>query len=78
VRLELADGRVVSASPGHPTAEGTPIGTLAVGDRLDGSFVLSVARLPYAGRTWDLRPAGSTGIYWADGIALRTTLRDGR
>lgn len=78
VRLELADGRVVSASPGHPTAEGAPIRTLGIGDRLDGSVVMSITRVPYAGRTWDLRPAGSTGIYWADGIALRTTLRDGR
>jgi Hint domain-containing protein len=78
VRLELADGRVVSVSPGHPTAEGTPIGTLEVGDRLDGSLVVNIARVPYSGRTWDLRPAGSTGIYWADGIALRTTLRHAR
>lgn len=77
-RLELADGRVVSVSPGHPTAGGRPVGTLGVGDRLDRSLVVSIARVPYAGRTWDLRPAGSTGIYWADGIALRTTLRDGR
>lgn len=78
VRVGLADGRVVSVSPGHPSAEGIPIGTLGVGDRLDGSFVVSIARVPYAGRTWDLRPAGSTGIYWADGIALQTTLRSGR
>ena len=78
VRLELADGRVVSASPGHPTAEGTPIGTLSIGDRLDGSLVVNIARVPYSGRTWDLLPAGSTGIYWADGIALQTTLRSGR
>ena len=74
VRLELADGRVVSASPGHPTGEGGPIGTLRIGDSLDGSPVIGLARIPYAGRTWDLRPAGPTGIYWADGIALGTTL----
>lgn len=78
LRLGLDDGRVVSVSPGHPSAEGVPIGTLGVGDRLDRSFVVSIARVPYAGRTWDLRPAGSTGIYWADGIALQTTLRSGR
>jgi hypothetical protein len=77
VRLGLADGRVVSVSPGHPTADGTPIGTLGVGDSLDGSLVVSIARVPYAGRTWDLRPEGSTGIYWADGVALRTTLQGG-
>jgi hypothetical protein len=78
VRLELADGRVVSASPGHPTVDGAAIGTLGVGGRLDGSIVVSIARVPYSGRTWDLRPAGSTGIYWADGVALRTTLQGGR
>ena len=74
VRLELADGRVVSASPGHPTGEGASIGTMRVGDRLDGSLVIAVARVPYASRTWDLRPAGATGVYWAEGIPLGTTL----
>jgi hypothetical protein len=78
VRLGLADGRLVSVSPGHPTAEGAAIGAVRIGDGLDGSIVTSITRVPYAGRTWDLRPAGSSGIYWADGIALRSTLRDGR
>jgi len=25
-------------------------------------------------RTWDLLPAGATGVYWADGVPLESTL----
>jgi len=76
VRLELADGRVVFVSPGHPTAGGTPVGDLRPGDRMDGSVVVSSTRLAYRGAfTYDLLPSGATGTYWADGILLGSTLR---
>jgi hypothetical protein len=75
LRVALADGRSVAASPGHPTADGRRIGALVVGDALDGSPIVSIDRLPYAGRTYDLLPAGPTGAYWADGILLGSTLR---
>jgi hypothetical protein len=76
VRVALSDGRVVSASPGHPIADGEALGALQPGDRIDGARVLSVARVPYRGeRTVDLLPAGPTGIYWADGVPLGSTLR---
>jgi hypothetical protein len=43
---------------------------------LDGARTVSVDREPYAGgATFDIRPAGATGIYWAEGIALGSTLR---
>jgi hypothetical protein len=75
VHLKLADGRELLASPGHRTADGRPLGALAVGDRLDGSTVTLWALVPYAGdRTYDLLPAGPTGTYWADGILLASTL----
>lgn len=75
VRLALADGRAVTASPGHPAADGRPIGALRIGETVDGAAVAAIERLPYRGRTYDILPAGATGIYFADGVPLATTLR---
>ncbi|HEU5287836.1 MAG TPA: Hint domain-containing protein [Candidatus Limnocylindria bacterium] len=76
VRLVLADGRTLRASLGHPAADGRNLGELRVGDVLDGTRIVSVEREPYAGRaTFDILPAGATGIYWAEGVALGSTLR---
>ncbi|HET8567678.1 MAG TPA: Hint domain-containing protein [Candidatus Limnocylindria bacterium] len=75
-RVTLADGRVVSASPGHPDASGRPLGSLRPGDVLDGGAVVAVERVRYGlGRTYDVRAAGPTGAYWADGVLLGSTLR---
>jgi Hint domain-containing protein len=74
VRIALADGRTLVASPGHPTADGRRIGGLRPGDALDGSRVASAQLLPYDGRTYDLRPSGPTGTYVANGILIGTTL----
>ncbi|HEX9437532.1 MAG TPA: Hint domain-containing protein [Candidatus Limnocylindria bacterium] len=75
VRVRLSDGRTVTASPGHPPADGRALGMFSVGDRLDGAAVVAIERLPYRGRTYDLLPAGATGAYWADGVLLLSTLR---
>ncbi len=76
VRLGLDDGRVVLASPGHPTADGRRVGELRVADALDGARVASAERVRYAGgATFDLLPAGPTGAYWANGVLLGSTLR---
>lgn len=73
--LALSDGRHVRASPGHPTADGTPLGDLRPGDWLDGARIESAALVGYGEpRTWDLLPAGPTGAYWADGVLLGSTL----
>ncbi len=75
VDVRLADGRQVRASPGHPTTDGRRIGDLRPGDWLDGSRVLSADREGYdGGYTYDLLPAGATGFYVADGVALASTL----
>jgi hypothetical protein len=75
VHMKLADGRELLASPGHRTADGRPVGALAVGDPLGGSTVTMWELVPYAGdRTYDLLPAGPTATYWADGIPLASTL----
>lgn len=76
VELELADGRVVRASAGHPTAAGDELGDLSVDDVLDGARVVARRVLPYEGaHTWDILPAGATGQYWSDGVLIGSTLR---
>ena len=75
VHLVLADGRELLVSPGHRTADGRQLGSLAVGDSLDGSTIVRWELVPYSGeRTYDLLPAGGTGTYWANGILLSSTL----
>jgi len=75
VHVVLADGRDLRASPGHPTADGGLLGSLAAGDMLDGSWIVLWELVSYAGeRTYDLLPAGPTGTYWANGVLLASTL----
>src|SRR4029077_20298036 len=67
VHLRLADGRDLLASPGHRTADGRPLGSLAAAYPLDGSTITTWELVPYAGeRTYDILPAGATGRYWAN------------
>ena len=77
VHLTLTDGRSVDVSPGHPLVDGRRAGDLASGDRLDGAVVASAGRRPYRGAaTWDLLPSGTTHVYWADRMPLRSTLAE--
>lgn len=75
VRLVLEDGRSVTASPGHPLADGRLIGDLRQGDEVDGSRIAIAVREPYAStETFDLVSSGETGLYFAGGIPLGSTL----
>jgi hypothetical protein len=75
VRLALADGRTVTVSPGHPTADGRRVGELNPGDRFDGSRVVASTPIDYSGSvTYDLLPSGPTGTYFAGGVLLGSTL----
>ena len=74
IHVVLSDGRTVSASPGHPTPDGREISDLNVGDVLDGEIVISVTPVPYSGFTYDILPEGGAGLYWANGILLKSTL----
>jgi hypothetical protein len=75
VEVSLSDGRVVRASAPHPTASGL-LGELEVGSALDGARVLSLRSVPLdSDRTFDLLPAGETGLYIADGVILGSSLR---
>lgn len=76
VRVTLDDGRVVTGSPLHPTADGRTLGALVVGGALDGATVRAIAMVALdADATWDLLPDSATGAYWADGVLLGSTLR---
>lgn len=75
VKVTLSDGRSVTASPGHPSADGRALGEYKAGDTLDGATVISVASLAYdGGATYDILPASPTGVYRANGILLMSTL----
>ncbi len=76
IRIELADGRTLTASPGHPLADGRTLAELTTGDLVDGSAVVSLSWLPYAaGRTFDILVSGETGVYFVDGIPTASTIR---
>lgn len=76
IRLVMADGRTLTASPGHPLPDGAPISTLRPGAYLAGTLVVAADRVGYSGRfTFDLLPGGVTGTYWADGILLGSSLK---
>ena len=75
IMVELNDGRSVTASWRHPTADGRALGEYHVGDTLDGALVIAVEHVIYkGGATYDLLPDGSTGMYWANRILLKSTL----
>ena len=75
LNVVLRDGRKITASPGHPSAEGKRLDQYKVGDWLDGSEVVQVSLVAYDGtRTYDVLPGGGTGVYWANGIMLRSTI----
>jgi hypothetical protein len=75
LRITLNDGRTVSASPGHPSAEMKALSEYRVGDSLSGGRITGIEHLNYnAGFTYDLLPAGSSRFYWANSILLMSTL----
>ena len=75
VRVTLADGTTVVASPGHPLADGRLISELRARDRVGDTRVAGVRRIPYTGGyTYDILPSGPTGTYLVEGMRLGTTL----
>jgi hypothetical protein len=75
VKITLDDGRIVTASPGHPTDVGRSLSEYRVGDTLDGALVIVVELVSYNySMTYDVLPSGPTALYWANGILLRSTL----
>jgi hypothetical protein len=75
IHIRLSDGREVWASAGHPTADGRTFADLKNGDALDGAQVVLLEQVDYTGTsTFDVLPSGSTGLYWANGILIGSTM----
>ena len=56
--------------------DGRTVGDIVAGDGYDGAIAISVERVAYTGgATFDVLPAGATGMYWANGVLLASTLR---
>ncbi|MDA0265209.1 MAG: Hint domain-containing protein [Chloroflexi bacterium] len=73
--VRLDDGRELVASAGHPTADGRVLAELRPGDAMDGGRVASMTWMRYQeAATYDLLPLGPTGVYWAGGILVGSTL----
>src|SRR3989344_3567773 len=76
VHIILDDGREVFASPGHPIGDGRIFNDLLVGEVLNGSKIIIAEKISYdKGYTYDILPAGATGMYWANGILIGSTLK---
>jgi hypothetical protein len=74
VHVTLSDGRELWASPGHPTSDGRTLGEVQRGNTLDGASIVSLEQVPYQeAYTYDILPAGATGLYWANGILMGST-----
>lgn len=75
VHVKLADGRELFVSPGHPVGDGRFMGDLVQSDTLDGSVIVKIETVAYAKKyTYDILPAGETGLYFANGILIGSTL----
>ena len=76
VHLILADDRELFVSPGHKLADGRAVGAILEGDVVDGAMVISAVLTLYnEPYTYDILPEGPTGMYWAGGILLQSTLK---
>ncbi len=76
VRIDLETGRTLEISARHPTAEGGSIGELRAGQLLDGVTVTAVETIAYEHEfTYDILPGSESGVYFASGVAIGSTLR---
>jgi hypothetical protein len=74
--LVLTDFRELWVSPDHPTSTGSRVGDLVTGESYDGARVVTAELVPYwSDTTYDILPDGDTGLYWANGILMGSTLK---
>ncbi len=75
IQVDLADGRTLEISAGHPTADGHSFGQLVRGSNLGGVEVVNVRRIPYRHAfTYDILPDSETGTYFAAGALIGSTM----
>jgi hypothetical protein len=76
MRIKLSDGRELFVSPGHKMADGRSAGEVVVKSKIDGATVIIADLVSYGEEyTYDILPGGETGMYFANGILLQSTLR---
>lgn len=76
LKIGLEDGRVLRLTPEHPATNGEPLNKWQIGEELDGSKIIHREIAHFTGsETWDILPAGETGIYQAGGIWIGSTLK---
>lgn len=76
VHIDLADGRNIQVTAGHPSSVNDKImGDFEIGDYCDGSIIVNKYEMIYSEKfTYDILPEGETGFYWINGILLGSTL----
>jgi hypothetical protein len=76
IQLQLNDGRLISASPGHPLTNGKSFEEIKIGDLVNGSIVKNI-NLIFSRElfTYDILPGGPTGFYVANGVEIGSTLK---
>ncbi len=76
IHFVLSDKRELWVSAKHPTFDSRTITDLNIGESYDGGIVVKKETIPYNDKaTYDILPGGETGLYWANGILLGSTLR---
>jgi hypothetical protein len=76
MHIKLSDGREIFVSPGHKIADGRTAGQIILGDTLSNGTVILASLIPYSEKyTYDILPSGETGMYFANGILLQSTLK---
>ncbi len=76
LHISMEDGRELKVSPLHPDSKYQPLQNLKKGDVLDGKKIYSIKLVPAnVTYTYDILPKGPTGIYWANGIPIGSTLK---
>jgi len=75
IDIILEDGRRIKCTPDHPNRDYSLMSSLRIGHYLEGSEIIEISYENYTQPyTFDILPAGETGIYWANGIRLGSTL----
>ncbi|MCP4440242.1 MAG: hypothetical protein GY810_14960 [Aureispira sp.] len=78
IRVTLEDSTVLVVSEGHPLDDYWGVEYLANRIVYNGKKIEKVERLlMQIEQTWDLLPSSTTGVYWANGVCLGSTMKQG-
>jgi hypothetical protein len=75
--IHLENGRELLISADHPLGDGRLLSDLDVGETLHGASIASVGEVAYGEpATYDILPATTSGIYFAAGLPIGSTLAE--